>query len=96
MDNIKLLLGIADTSKDALLTLLTSIAEDEVKAYCNIVDIPANLGNVIAEIVVIKYNRIGSEGIASQNFSGAAESFTDSYPASVLAALQRYRRVKFL
>jgi hypothetical protein len=96
MEIIKTLLGIADDSKDSLISLLKSIAEDEVKAYCNIDDIPAALDNIIAQIVVIKYNRIGAEGIASQNFNGVLESFEDSYPTPLLAALNRYRRVRFL
>lgn len=95
MDNIKLLLGFTSTDKDTLITLLISIAEDEVKAYCNIDSIPTALTNTIAQIVVIKYNRIGAEGIASQNFSGASESFKDEYPAHIIAALNRYRVVSF-
>ena len=93
MENIKLLLGISDTSKDDLITLLISIAEDEIKAYCNIDDIPTALDNIVTQIVVIKYNRIGQEGITSTKFNSVSESFSDSLPASVIKALNRYRHL---
>ena len=96
IDNVKLLLDVSDTSKDDLLALLISMVQDEVSAYCNIDDIPAALDSIIVQIVVIKYNRLGAEGVASQNFNGASESFIDLYPAPILSALNSYRKVRLI
>lgn len=96
LDDVKLLLGRTDTAKDSLITLLINQVNDEVKAYCNITEIPDGLNNTITQIVVTRYNRLGTEGLASQNFNGASESYTDSYSPSILSVLRQYRKVKLL
>ena len=45
-------------------------------------------------IAIIKLNRLGTEGLADQGFSGVSESFIDGYPADIQAALNRKRKIK--
>lgn len=96
LDNIKLMLGITDTSKDDLISLLISLAQDEVKDFCNIEEIPAALNSTILQIVCIKYNQIGLEGLASQTFNGASQAVLATYPKFIISSLQRYRKVKLI
>jgi hypothetical protein len=96
LDNIKTLLGITGSTKDSLITLLISMVNEEILNYCNLTEVPAGLTNTAIQMVIIKYNRIGNEGIQSQSFNGAGESFTDSYPAWIISSLNRYRRIKLL
>ena len=96
LDNIKLMLGISGTSKDDLINLLISLAQDEIKTYCNIEVIPETLNSTILQIVVIKYNQIGLEGFASQNINGVSQAVLATYPKSIISSLQRYRKVKFI
>ena len=47
-------------------------------------------------MALVMVNRSGSEGLASQGFSGVSESYLDGYPAEVQAALRRYRKLVVL
>lgn len=94
----KILLNIAalDTSKDSLLTVLLDDANHEIMDYCNLTDNQTNPypDMLAAKITIIKFNRLGSQGLDSQSFSGNSESFTDGYSKDILNQLNRYRKIK--
>ena len=89
LDNIKLLLGNVTVSDD-LINLYY-----KVSAYCNR-NIDAELEFIVERIVVIKINRINTEGLTSQSYSGTSESYTDGYPADIMNVLNRKRLIKIL
>ena len=68
----------------------------EVKIYCNREDIDTELESIIRRIVIIKLNRMNSEGLSSQAFSGVSESFIDGYPQDIITVLNRKRKLKTL
>ncbi len=99
LNKIKLLTGNTDGAKDDLLELLIEMCSDEILSYCNLDVVPDRLNSILLKMVVQTYNRVNSEGIASQSFSGVSESFLDGYSADVVAALnsnKAKRKVRFL
>lgn len=93
---VKLYLGIADDmSKDDLLELLIEQAKAEFMQYCNRTDVPALADNVIVDMVIVKYNLIGNEGLSSMSFSGVSESYSN-YSPQLYKALNRFRKVVLL
>jgi len=97
LEAIKVLLKLdGDVSKDTLINVLIEQAQSEFKDYCNREDIPSAAVGVINEMVVVKYNRQGTEGLSSQSFSGISDNFLDGYPTNIIKALNRYRKAKFL
>lgn len=96
IDEIKILLGdSASNYSDALIGLCSKQALAEVEAYCNRV-LDYELERIAMDITIIKLNRINTEGLASQSYSGVSESYIDGYPAHILAALNRKRKIKTL
>jgi hypothetical protein len=94
IEEIKILLGDAAASfSDALIALTAKQAVAEVETYCNR-KIDYELELVALKIAIIKLNRINSEGLSSQSFSGVSESYIDGYPAEILAVLNRKRKIK--
>lgn len=85
-----------NTYTDDLINLFIDDTTKEVKIYCNREDIDIELESIIRKIVIIKLNRINSEGISSQSFSGVSESFIDGYPQDIIAVLNRKRKLKTL
>ena len=69
------------------------MAISEVEEYCNR-EIDAALELVAEKIAVIKLNRINTEGLASQSYSGVSESYIDGYPQEILTVLNRKRKIK--
>lgn len=94
IEEIKILLGDAATNfPDMLISVCAKAALAEVEAYTNR-KADAELELVAQRIAIIKLNRINTEGLASQSYSGVSESYIDGYPADILAILNRKRKIK--
>lgn len=96
IDEIRVLLGDAsDNFSDAQIGLCMKMALAEVEAYCNrTVDLELEI--IAQRIAVIKLNRLNTEGLAAQSFSGVSENYIDGYPADILAVLNRKRKIKVI
>ena len=94
LDIIKELTGRTD--KDTLFNYLISQAQADFKAYCNRDTIPEGTDDIIIQMVLVKWNKLGAEGLASESFSGMNNSYVDGYPANITAALNNYRKLKVL
>lgn len=96
IEDIKILLGAAaDNYTDAQISLMLKQSLAEVEAYCNrAADIELEL--IAEKIAVIKLNRMNTEGLSAQSFSGVSESYVDGYPAEILAVLNRKRKIKIV
>ena len=96
INDIKIMLGdSAANYSDALINLCYKQAVTEVEAYCNR-EADIELDMVADRLAVIKLNRMGSEGLTGQSYSGVSESYIDGYPADILAILNRKRKIKVL
>ena len=96
LEEIKLLLGDAASNySDAQISLAYKLALAEVKGYCNR-EVDTTLELIAEQIAVIKLNRLNTEGLASQSYSGVNESYIDGYPAEIQAALNRKRKLKVI
>jgi hypothetical protein len=96
LEEIKLLLGdAADNFTEAQISLAYKLALAEVEDYCNR-EADTALELVAERIAVIKLNRLNTEGLASQSYSGISESYIDGYPADIQAALNRKRKIKVI
>lgn len=95
-EELKLLLGdSANNYSDALLSLMLKHSLAEVEGYCGR-ELDETLEYCALRIAVININRLGSEGLASQGFSGVSESYINDYPEDIKAILNRKRKVKVL
>ena len=96
IDEIRLLLGDAASNySDAQIGLALKLALAEVEAYCNR-KLDYELEIIAEKIAVIKLNRMNTEGLASQSYSGVSESYIDGYPAEILTVLNRKRKIKVI
>ena len=96
LEEIKILLGDAASNfTDAQIGLASRLAINEVEEYCNR-ELDASLELVAIQIAVIKLNRINTEGLASQSYSGVSESYINGYPEEIKAVLNRKRKLRVL
>ena len=84
---------IGESVDESKVSVLTGIVVDEACAYCGRETMPDEANGTLAQMVVQKYNRLGSEGAASESYSGVSESYIDGYPAEIRAALMRWRKL---
>lgn len=96
VNDIKIMLGDAVSNySDAQISLAYKQALTEVEAYCNR-EADIELDMIADRLAVIKLNRMNTEGLSSQGYSGVSESYIDGYPADILAILNRKRKIKTL
>jgi hypothetical protein len=92
LENLKLLLGIetSDTDRDALLRLIVENVTKRLKSLLGGIEPPDELSHIILEVSVIRYNRLGSEGLSSHSVEGESLSFTEDDFANYESEIQTY------
>lgn len=96
IEEIKLLLGDAASNySDAQIGLCYKMALAEVEDYCKR-EADATLELMAEQIAIIKLNRLGTEGVASQSYSGVSESYIEGYPSEIVSVLNRKRKMKIV
>lgn len=79
LNEIKRMLGFAadETGKDALLTSILNRTEQRLTVKLGGIVPPPELEYIILEVSIIRFNRIGSEGLDSHTVEGETQSFRD-------------------
>lgn len=77
LSDVKLLLGIEDTSRDSLLELLISTAKARLKTLLGGLEPPDSLSYIVSDVAIIRFNKIGSEGVDSHTVEGESMTFAD-------------------
>lgn len=92
LNDLKLMLGIAldETSRDDLLNLLISTATARLTLLLGGIEPPASMAHIIREVAIIRFNRIGSEGMNSHSVEGESLSFGDSDFSNYADEIQAY------
>lgn len=90
LEELKLLLGIEDTSLDEKLNLIIRLTSSRLKVLIGGIEIPEELQYIVTEVSVIRFNRIGSEGLSSHGVEGESLSFTDDDFAGYKTEIQAY------
>lgn len=90
LKDLKILLGIAegDTSQDLKLNLILSGTRSRLKALLGGQDPPEELEYIITDVAVIRFNRVGSEGMTSHSVEGESLSFADNDFAAYMDDIQ--------
>ncbi len=95
LQSLKLRPGISNLSDDLLKDFIQDSFND-VSEYINLEDgleMPIGCISIVKDLVVIKVNKIGSEGISSESYEGVSHSYIDGIPKEIKARLRRYRRL---
>lgn len=87
LDELKLMTGESD---ERLLSLLVSRAERYVLRYTNRTMLIPALEGAVADLALIAYNRMGTEGESGRSEAGESYSFNDA-PREIYSILNQYR-----
>ena len=77
LNRIKTLLNIE--GNENLIYEIVNITESKILNYINASEMPKELEFVLIELSVQRFNRIGSEGIASESIDGKSVSYDDDF-----------------
>lgn len=92
LNELKLLLGIdpTDTSRDDLLKLLISTATARLKLLLGGIEPPVSMDHIIREVSIIRFNKIGSEGMSAHTVEGESQTFTADDFAAFAEEIQAF------
>lgn len=92
LNTIKGLLGFAaeDIENDENLNKLISFAVARLKLKLGGIEPPEEMDFIIIEVVIKRFNRIGSEGLSSHSFEGESLTFCDDDFKEFEADIQAY------
>ena len=92
LDNIKVLLSLTDdSSQDGLLTVLLNNAVSTIILYLGVEDIPDELTFIAEQMTVIKYRRIGAEGIDTEKIDVLSTKYIADDLKPFISMLDRYK-----
>ena len=77
LNRIKTLLNIE--GNEELILEIVNITESKILNYINATEMPKELEFVLIELSVQRFNRVGSEGIASESIDGKSVSYDDDF-----------------
>ena len=91
IEDVKILLDITDNDMDEKLSLIISNAEKQILAYLpeGTVTVPDPLQYIVTELAIVRFNRIGNEGMSSYSQEGESITYGDDI-APYLAAIQAW------
>ena len=96
LQSIKLKPGISNNSDELLLDIIRD-AIVEVKDYVNCGDseeLSPFCITIVKDLVVLRCNKLGAEGLSSQSASGVSESYEEGIPSNLKAKLRRCRKLR--
>lgn len=94
LDNVKIILGIKDTLQDDVLNIIVSNVQSRLiiwlKQHAGLDTVPTELMFIVEEMTINRFNRIGSEGMASESVEGKSMTFVEDDFSPYLAILETY------
>lgn len=78
LEKLKIMLCFEDSTQDEKLMLILDSVESRLRLLLGGTDPPDEMEHIIIEVAIIRFNRIGSEGLASHNVEGETQSYASA------------------
>lgn len=101
LEKVKRRLDITTNEKGLLLSDILEEKTEEIINFCDKLPkplpddfkCPNDLQGVICRLVASDYNKLGSEGLTSESYSGVSQTFENTLCENDMKILKRYRKV---
>lgn len=96
LDKIKARLNITDSSRDFLINDLIEDSKEDLKELTNNPNLKFDrkAEGIVKELVVIKFNRLGAEGLSSESVNGHSQIFIDGLPKDLRTKILSMRKLR--
>ena len=92
LDNIRVLLSLVDdNSQDEILTVLLNNAANTILLYLGVESFPEELTFIAEQMTVIKYRRLGAEGIDTEKIDVLSTKYIADDLKPFISMLDRYK-----
>ena len=92
LDDLKILLGIdvSDRDSDEKLLLILESVRNRLKLLLGGMEVPSSMQHIVTDVAVIRFNRIGSEGMSSHSVAGESTSYNENDFSAYMDEIQAY------
>lgn len=78
IDDVTALLGFSDEKYNKTLDVIIRLTTNRLKILLDVKEVPTELEYIVTEVSIVRYNKIGSEGVTSHSVEGETMSFSDN------------------
>ena len=72
------MLGFFDEKSNKTLDVIIRLTTNRLKTLLDVEEVPTELEYIVTEVSIVRYNKIGSEGVTSHSVEGETMSFSDN------------------
>ena len=92
LEDVKELLGIAedDNTMDTRVNIIIAATTKRLKVLLGGLDVPDDLKYIVTDVSIMRFNRIGSEGLSSHSVEGESLSFSNNDFEPYMDDIQSY------
>jgi len=95
LQTIKLMLDQRDEANDDQLKAILNLTQARLLVLLGVQTVPEELSYILVEVAIKRFNRIGSEGVASHSIEGESMTFTDDDFAPFEDDMQAWRSKQY-
>ena len=77
LESVKILLGEPEGLDDKLDAVI-KLTQSRLSMRLGVKEVPSELEYIVVDVAIIRFNRIGSEGVSSHSVEGESMSFSDN------------------
>ena len=94
IDDVTALLGFSDEKYNKTLDVIIRLTTNRLKTLLNVEEVPTELEYIVTEVSIVRYNKIGSEGVTSHSVEGETMSFSDNDFKGYLNDIEAWKNKK--
>lgn len=94
IDDVTALLGFSGEKSNKTLDVIIRLTTSRLKTLLNVEEVPTELEYIVTEVSIVRYNKIGSEGISSHTVEGETMSFSDNDFKGYLNDIEAWKNKK--
>ena len=78
IDDVTALFGFSEEKPNRTLDVIIRLTTNRLKTLLDVEEVPTELEYIVTEVSIVRYNKIGSEGVTSHSVEGETMSFSDN------------------
>ena len=94
IDDVTVLLGFFDEKSNKTLDVIIRLTTNRLKTLLDVEEVPTELEYIVTEVSIVRYNKIGSEGVTSHSVEGETMSFSDNDFKGYLDDIEAWKNKK--
>ena len=94
IDDVTALLGFSDEKYNKTLDVIIRLTTNRLKTLLDVEEVPTELEYIVTEVSIVRYNKIGSEGVTSHSVEGETMSFSDNDFKGYLNDIEAWKNKK--